>query len=205
MATNTLNAPASLSHAVFTTNETSIISMALNLLEEKKLRKGPVLRDMQEFARYLVLRFAGLSNEQGHVLYLNINHELLSADTEFLGNQSSVQWDMRRVVLRAITLGAEHVVFAHNHPGGNQEPSADDIRHLDFSERVLSPLGINLLDSFTVTSSAITSIKGARKANREAELEKDRREIIRRSDERRAKRAATKAAKQADLGARGAV
>ena len=191
--------------SVFSTEETGIIKAALNLIEEKRLRRKEILYYFEDFQRYLMLRFAGLTNEQGHVLYLNINRELLAAETEFFGHQSSVQWDMRRVVLRAITLGAEHVVFAHNHPNDNPQPSEADLRHLDRSIKTLQPLNINLLDSYVVTARGITSIKDVKKRQEDARWAERRAEDERRSAERRAKIAATKARKAAERAAQAAI
>lgn len=95
--------------SVFSTHEESIIFAALDLIEEKRLKRGPALLNKDDFRRYLMLRFAGLTYEQGHVLYLNIDHRLLAAEVEFFGSQNSVAWDMRKVVARALSLGAEHV------------------------------------------------------------------------------------------------
>lgn len=182
---------ATLSPSVFTTEESGIINRALALIEEKRLRTKEVLYYFEDFQRYLMLRFAGLTHEQGHVLYLNINRQLLAAETEFIGDQSRVVWDMRKVVLRAIALGAEHVVFAHNHPSDNLEPSEADLLHLDSSIQALRPLRINLLDSYVVTALGITSIKGHQRKLDEARQAR----LISESKARRAKIAATKARK----------
>lgn len=184
----------------FTTREAGIIKKAMSLIEEKRLRAAPLLYFFEDFQRYLVLRFAGLTNEQGHVLYLNINRELLAAESEFFGHQSGVTFDLRKITLRAITLGAEHVVFAHNHPGGNVEPSDADLRHLEWSERSLAPLNINVLDSYVVTANGITSIKAARKSMEEARMAQYRSESEQRSLARKAKLAATRARKEAEKG-----
>lgn len=193
----TYDAVASIFPSVFTAEESSVIKQALSIIEEKRLRDAPVLYYFEDFQRYLVLRFAGLTNEQGHVLYLDINSRLLAAETEFFGHHRSVSWDMRKIVMRATTLGAEHVVFAHNHPSDNPTPSGGDLRHLAWSEAALRPLNINLLDSYVVTSRRITSIKDFLKQREEAEQRRRVAEYERRSAERRAKIAATKAAKRA--------
>lgn len=183
--------------SVFTTHESSIISTALGIIEERCLRTGPVLFYLEDFRRYLVMRFAGLVNEQGHVLYLDVNRRLLSADTEFFGDQTSVTWDMRKIVSKAIALGAKHLVYAHNHPGDNPTPSDRDIEHLNAASWVLNHLNINLLDSYVVTHRGITSIR-AHKEEMEAQRTQ---EVLERRDrednEKRARRVANKAAKLA--------
>lgn len=199
MANLTQDATTSIVPTVFATNEERIIKRAISLIESKRLKSANILYHFEDFERYLMLRFAGLTNEQGHVLYLSVNQELLAAETEFFGHQSAVHWDMRKVVLRAITLGAEHVVFAHNHPNGNPNPSDGDIRHLKWSEDALRPLNINLLDSYVVTSKGITSIKNHCRLCEEEKLRQCAEEWARKDAERKAKRAANKAAKMAKL------
>lgn len=190
----TLPAPIAPIHpCAFTADESLIVRQAIELIESKRLRNAPLLHYFEDFQRYLTFRFAGLTNEQGHVLYLNINRELLAAETEFLGNQSSALFDLRQIVLRAITLGAEFVVFAHNHPGENPTPSESDVHHMEMSERALAPLKITLLDSYVVTSGQITSIRDFR----DQRFEQLHREWKQKGAERRAKRAATRAAKEA--------
>lgn len=201
MATETLTQSAGILAApahspnVFTTSETALINCALNIIEEKRLKLAPVLYYMQDFERYLRLRFAGLTNEQGHTLYLNINRELLSAETEFFGDQKSVSWDIRKVVARAIQLGADFVVMAHNHPNNNASPSDQDIHHLNWMEKTLEPLKITLLDSFVVTASNVTSIKTVRQQNQEREDQERSARWDRERAEKSARRAANKAAK----------
>lgn len=155
---NTLSAPA---HApsVFTLNESALISRALNLLEKKQLKHAPLFSCRTDLENYLRLRFAGLTNEQGHTLFLNTHQRLISAEVEFFGDQKSVAWDLRRTVARAIQLGADSVVVAHNHPGGHPMPSEADFKHLDWLEKSLAPLNITLLDSFVVTATTVQSIK----------------------------------------------
>lgn len=191
--------PSAPAHApsVFTTNEAALINCALNLIEEKRLKQAPVLHYMQDFERYLRLRFAGLTNEQGHTLYLNVNRELLSADVEFFGDQKSVSWDIRKTVARAIQLGAEYVVVAHNHPNNNPQPSDADLQHLAWLERVLEPLKLTLLDSFVVTARSVTSIKTVRTQNEERKQREQSERWAKEREERSARYRATRAANQA--------
>ncbi|THF55899.1 JAB domain-containing protein [Pseudothauera rhizosphaerae] len=201
MTRTALGAPAPESPSVFTTHEARTIRRALDIIEEKRLRNAPVLYYFEDFQRYLTLRFAGLANEQGHVLYLDVERRLLAAETEFFGDHKRVPWDIRRVALRAITLGADSVVYAHNHPNDNPTPSEPDVRHLTWQEGALSPLNITLLDSYVVTSRGITSIKDYRKRQQEEDLRLRMEQADRWSAERRAKIAATKARKAAERAA----
>ncbi|MCK2097242.1 JAB domain-containing protein [Thauera aromatica] len=197
MTTIALGAPAPASPSVFTVREANTIKKALGIIEAKRLKEAPILYYFEDLQRYLILRFAGLTHEQGHVLYLDIERRLLAAETEFFGDHKSVPFDLRRIALRALTLGADCVVFAHNHPTDNPTPSEADLQHLKYSEDALRPLNIALLDSFVVTSKRITSIKKHRERAEEFARRERMAEYERRSAERRAKIAAAKAAKRA--------
>jgi DNA repair protein RadC len=165
--TLTLNeAPsAPLFPSMFTAREAGLIKKALKLIEDKCLRTAPALQSREDFDSYLRLRFAGLTNEQMHVLYLDLNRRLLATEVEFLGDHKSASFDIRKVVLRAIALGADSLVFAHNHPSGNPTPSDADIKNLTGSESILKSLNIVLLDSFVVTTEHVVSIKEVREMN----------------------------------------
>lgn len=192
---NGASAPVSLS--VFTAQESRTIQKALNLIESKRLKGNPVLHYYEDFERYLVMRFAGLRVEEFHVLYLDTCRRLLAAESCAVGDQKSVAPDFRPVVFRAISLGADSVVLAHNHPNDSATPSDQDLRQLEWAEKSLAWLNISLLDSYVVTSKRIASIKRHREHEQQLEAQRRTAEWDRRDAERRAKRQANKAAKLA--------
>ncbi len=196
MALIAQDAAASIHPNALTSRESSVVRKALEIIESKRLKNADILYYMEDFERYLVMRFAGLSHEQGHVVYLDINRRLIDADTLAFGNQSQVSWDIRHVAFRAMALGAEHVVMAHNHPSDNPTPSDADVQNLNVFEKGLCMVGINLLDSFVVTSKKITSIKNYRNLCEEAKSRERQQQYDRREAERKAKREANKAAKR---------
>ncbi|MGH6846608.1 MAG: JAB domain-containing protein [Methylocella sp.] len=186
----------SLHPSVFTLRESRTVEKALNLIEKKCIRGGNVLRNEYELQQYLILRFSGLTNEQLHVLYLNTQYELIEARVEYLGIQSHCQVDIKRIARNAILLGAEHLILAHNHPSGCLTASDDDIKFTTSCENALHQIGVNLLESYVVTSFATASIKIARETRREQELARWRAENEQRRSDRRAKIAAKKATEQ---------
>jgi hypothetical protein len=180
-----------------TEQEKKTINDALLIAYRASTQVMPSLDDNTNLQYYLRLRFAGLTNEEFHVLYLDIDRRLLSTRTEFFGNQRAVRTDIRRIVLHAITLGAEYVVFCHNHPSDDPHPSDADMQHFEWCEKVLSSLDIKLMDSLVVTSFSVTSIVTARKIKEEEKAATLRIEAERRRAERARKIAATKARKAA--------
>lgn len=190
-------AAASIHPNSLSSRESSVVRKAMEIIESKRLKNADVLYYMEDFERYLILRFAGLSHEQGHVVYLDIDRRFIDADTLAFGNQSKVSWDIRHIAYRAMALGAEHVVMAHNHPSDNPEPSEADVQNLTAFERGLSMIGIILLDSFVVTTKQVTSIKNYRKRVEEMEARECSERWERERLERQAKREANRAAKLA--------
>ncbi len=199
--------------STLTVNEARTVKRAIKIIEEKRIKAEHILHYKEDFERYLMLLFAGLTNEQKHVFYLDVDKRLLAADVEALGTHKSVGYSYRDIALRAITLGAEYIVLAHNHPNDCQTPSKEDAIGLTQAERVFAPLGVTVLESYVVTSHGITSIKNFRTKQEEIALderrameEQQQREHYERNKESYArgakKRAATMAAKKAAQEAR---
>lgn len=197
MQTQSIGAPAPLVPSVFTAQESRTIQKALSLIESKRLRNQEIFHYFEDFERYLVLRFAGLLVEEFHVLYLDSSRRLLAADSAAVGDQKSVAPNFRHVAFRAISLGADSVVLAHNHPNDSATPSDADLNQLQWAEKALGWLNIALLDSYVVTSKRIASIRKFRERADEMATKQRWEEMERRSAERKAKMAATKAAKRA--------
>lgn len=195
--------------SVLTDYEAATVRRAMRIIERRRLKDAPLLYYFEDFERYLMLRFAGLTNEQHHVLYVDINRRLLEAQIAARGNHKSVSYDLRPIVHKAISLGADAVVFAHNHPNDNPTPSEQDVRNLRHCEKALTSMQIGLLESYVVTSRGITGIREYREQQeerdwrkREAEKERQRKERYERNKESYAraakKRAATMARKKAE-------
>ncbi len=186
---NTVSTP------VFTPHEAGIIAMALSLIEEKRLTKGPVLACLDDFHGYLKLRFAGLVHEQSHVFYLDTEKRLITAEVAALGDQKSVTHSLRHIAGKAINLGADSIVITHNHPNGNATPSDNDVAHMEGAERSFGWLGISLLDSLVVTPSRIASVKAHREQQAKERSARWAEDNERRATERRAAREAKRIAK----------
>jgi DNA repair protein RadC len=197
MNTIAQDAAASIHPNALTSRESSVVRKAMEIIESKRLKNADVLYYMEDFERYLMMRFSGLVHEQGHAVYLDTGRRLIDADTLAFGNQKQVTWDIRHLAFRAMALGAEYVVMAHNHPNDCPTPSDADVNNLTAFERGLSMVGISLLDSFVVTSKQVTSIKNYRKRMEEMESRERSERWERERLERQAKREANRAAKLA--------
>lgn len=93
------------------------------------------------------------------VLYLNTRNELISKETISIGTLNANLVHPREVFEPAITNLSTSVVFIHNHPSGNPEPSEDDIKLTKQLVDAGKILGIDVLDHIIVGSESFCSFK----------------------------------------------
>ncbi|QLY50997.1 DNA repair protein RadC [Citrobacter freundii] len=109
------------------------IKRALSLLEYHLREPGVAFTSTQvaftstQVARdWLRLKMGTLEREEFVVLYLNNQNQLLAHETLFTGTLSHTEVHPREVVKRALYFNAAAVIFAHNHPSGEVNPSQAD-------------------------------------------------------------------------------
>lgn len=93
-----------------------------------------------------------LDADQEHfiLLALNTKNEVTGFKVVASGGQDSTTVDARVVFRNALLLGAAAVIFAHNHPSGNPEPSGDDQRLTAKLADAGELLGIPVLDHVVI-------------------------------------------------------
>ncbi len=108
---------------------------------------------------YLLRRLSTLREESVLVLFLTAEG-LFIAEDFYAGAQSSeVTLPLRRTVRRGFDLDARRLVIAHNHPSGNPEPSAADIRATRHFSEVTGALEFVLDDHLVVGGNRIVSMR----------------------------------------------
>ena len=86
-----------------------------------------VIHGPEDVLEYLSLSMSNLKEEAFKVIYLNSANVVLAAEDLFKGtiDQSAVY--PREIIKRAFELNASGLIFVHNHPSGNLEPSQYDL------------------------------------------------------------------------------
>ena len=87
----------------------------------------PRLRTAGEVYRYLAPRIALLRHEVFHVLSFNTRNVLLADARVAEGTTDACTVDPREVFRAALAARATAVIFAHNHPSGDPDPSEADL------------------------------------------------------------------------------
>jgi DNA repair protein RadC len=81
-----------------------------------------------------------------------IDHEIISA-----GRVDSVDFDLRRILLRALGRGATGIIVAHNHPSGDPRPSPSDLKATRDLAELGRALGICIHDHLVVAGGEVRS------------------------------------------------
>ena len=92
-------------------------------------------------------------------LLLNPRGEIISIETVSIGELTSTLVHPREVFSQAVKRSAAGIVFVHNHPSGNPEPSEEDIRT---TERLIACgrlLGIVVIDHIVIGDGQYCSMK----------------------------------------------
>jgi len=102
-----------------------------------------------------------LGREVFKVLLLTSRNTLIAEKTIFEGSLTESIVSPREVIKEAINHSAASVVFVHNHPSGNPEPSAEDKRVTLLLKSACQTVGINVLDHIIIGDQGFFSFADA--------------------------------------------
>ena len=94
-------------------------------LKEKVLDK-PFCKSSKEVFNYLNFSMRDLSKELFKGMFLNAQNQIIEVEDLFEGTLTASAIYPREIVEKAVKHNAAALIFAHNHPSGNPEPSNDD-------------------------------------------------------------------------------
>ncbi|MCX6732326.1 MAG: DNA repair protein RadC [Candidatus Roizmanbacteria bacterium] len=93
------------------------------------------------------------------VFHLDSRNKIKFLELVSLGILNSSIVHPREVFTRAVGERSAQVIIAHNHPSGDQSPSADDIAVTKRLAKAGEILGIEVLDHIVVTQTTFTSFR----------------------------------------------
>ncbi len=123
--------------------------VAREFLKERILDK-PICKSSQEVFDYLYHSMRDLKREKFKVLFLDNQNRVIKVEDLFEGTLTLSAIYPREVIKSALKYNAASLIFAHNHPAGNPEPSDDDkevTRDLVFAASIMQ---IKVLDHIIV-------------------------------------------------------
>ena len=123
--------------------------------EKRKEKKLRLHGDVGE--RYLPkLRY--LKEEEMYIIYLDAKNNILKEIRSGKSGISSVDVNIEEITRMAILSYSARVIIVHNHPSGDTSPSMNDIKFTEEIKRILSMLGIELIDHVIIGDGEYRSI-----------------------------------------------
>src|SRR5690606_22885089 len=126
-----------------------ILTAARQVIDQK-MQRGASFTSPATVKEYLVTKLSGFEHEVFAVLFLDTQHRLIEYSEMFRGTIDSASVYPREVVKEALRLNAAAVIFSHNHPSGNPEPSRADEAITVKLKEALALVDVRTLDHIVV-------------------------------------------------------
>ena len=108
------------------------------------------LHNTQLTQRFLIQRLQDYTQEVFACIFLDIHNRLIIFKELFFGTLSETSIYPREVIKAALQYNAAKIIFSHNHPSGNPEPSDADIQTTYMLKEALSLIGLEVIDHIVV-------------------------------------------------------
>ena len=112
-----------------------------------------------EIREYLKALFFGLSVETVYILSLDREGRVVSSDKISEGTVNASGVLPRGILERARKYGAMKIILAHNHPGGEAQPSEEDSDTMTAISQLLAISDIELCRGYIVGAGKITEFQ----------------------------------------------
>ena len=116
-------------------------------------------RCSEEVANYYSPLLKDLKKEQFRIVLFNIKNRIIKEAVISQGSLTSSIVHPREVLKAAIKASAASVIFLHNHPSGDPEPSIDDIEITGRLCKSFAIVGISVLDHLIIAENGYFSFK----------------------------------------------
>lgn len=125
-----------------------------------RIMEKPFYKSSREVFNYLYHSMRGLKKEVFKVIYLTSQSQIIDTVDLSAGTVNSSSVSPREVMEGAIRANAASLIFVHNHPSGNPEPSASDkslTRELVCAGKIMR---LNVLDHIIIGDNRYYSFAG---------------------------------------------
>ena len=119
----------------------------------------PMMRAPEDVDLLLRAELAPLAQEKLYVLLLNTKQELLRVHEVYRGTVNSASVRIAEVLRPAIKDNCPNIIVVHNHPSGDPNPSAEDIRVTRRLARSAEIMDIDLNDHMVIAAAGFVSMK----------------------------------------------
>ena len=127
-----------------------------NRLSGYRLRRGAHISSSEDAKSAMGYRLRDKQCEVFACLFLDAGHRVLAFKEMFRGSINRATVHPREVVKEALQLNAAAVIFAHNHPSGESQPSRQDIELTRTLMDILLVIDVRLLDHLVIGEEIIS-------------------------------------------------
>lgn len=135
--------------------EHQVLEQAAQIIANRHL-KGDVFTSPNATKEFLTYKLGQHEREVFAVLLLDNQHRLIEYNELFFGTIDAATVYPREVVKLALERNAAAVIFAHNHPSGEAEPSQADRRITSRLSDALALIDIRVLDHFVIGETPVS-------------------------------------------------
>ena len=115
------------------------------------------MRSSEEVIEYLKHNLRDKTREIFMVIYLNGRNQILQMEELFEGTLTTSAVYPREVVKRALDHAAAALVFVHNHPSGNPNPSQDDLTITKKLKEAAQAIDVSVHDHLIIAGNDVYS------------------------------------------------
>lgn len=124
--------------------------------------RGTILVDSEDMRRFCYKLLGGCTVEVAHALYLDDSYALIGESHLSVGSAGAVDFDLKRIVQKAMEYGSTKIIIAHTHPRGVLLASVADVAVTRRIFNTLNGIGLELLDHIIVSEEGAFSMRTAR-------------------------------------------
>jgi DNA repair protein RadC len=127
----------------------AVLEMSRRHLQEE-LRRTDVMANAVTTRSFLTAKLRAYQQEVFACLFLDGRHRVIAFEELFFGSIGVAHVHPREVIKRALAHNAAGVIFAHNHPSGNAEPSEPDKMITQELQAALALIDVRVLDHIII-------------------------------------------------------
>jgi DNA repair protein RadC len=122
-------------------------------------KSKPILKSPEDVVAKVRGRLKGKKKEHFLVLCLDTRNRLINCRPVSIGSLDTSIVHPREVFKEAVSSSAASVIFVHNHPSGDPEPSKEDVELTKRLAKAGEIVGIDVLDHIIVCDKSYLSLK----------------------------------------------
>jgi len=132
-----------------------VLSSAANIIAEKFVNKD-AYTNPEATKQFLSYKLVGYEREVFAVMMLDNQNQLIEFRELFFGTVDAASVYPREVVKAVLEVNSSAVIFAHNHPSGESEPSQADKQITRRLTDALALIDVRVLDHIVVGKTPVS-------------------------------------------------